>query len=40
MKPIVKPIPKKPKPEPKPKKDEKTLTELKKASVIPPMWIR
>ena len=33
MKPIVKPIPKKPKPEPKPKKEEKTLTELKKASV-------
>ena len=32
MKPIVKPIPKKPKP--KPKKEEKTLTELKKASVI------
>ena len=38
MKPIVKPIPKKPKP--KPKKEEKTLTELKKSSVIPPMWIR
>ena len=38
MKPIVKPIPKKPKP--KPKKKEKTLTELKRNSVITPMWIR
>ena len=36
MKPIVKPIPKKPKPNPKPK--EKTLTELKKKSVTSPIW--
>ena len=38
MKPIVKPIPKKPKQKPKPK--EKSLTELKKNSVLPIMWIR
>ena len=38
MKVIVQPIPKKPKP--KPKKKEKTLTELKKNSYIPSMWIR
>lgn len=37
MKPIVKPIPKKPKPNPKPK--EKTLTELKKKSVTSPIWL-
>ena len=37
MKPIVKPIPKKPKPNPKPK--EKSLSELKRNSVIPTMWI-
>ena len=36
MKPIVKPIPKKPKPNPKPK--EKTLTELKRKSVKAPLW--
>ena len=35
MKPIVKPIPKKPKPKPK----EKSLSELKRDSVIPTMWI-
>ena len=35
MKPIVKPIPKKPKPKPK----EKSLSELKRDSVIPIMWI-
>ncbi len=35
MKPIVKPIPKKPKPKPK----EKSLSELKRNSVIPTMWI-
>ena len=34
MKPIVKPIPKKPKPKPK----EKTLTELKRKSVKAPLW--
>ena len=34
MKPIVKPIPKKPKPKPK----EKTLTELKRKSVTTPLW--
>ena len=34
MKPIVKPIPKKPKPKPK----EKTLTELKRKSVTAPLW--
>ena len=38
MKPIVKPIPKKPKPNPKPK--EKTLTELKKKSVTSPIWLQ
>ncbi len=38
MKPIVKPIPKQPKPKPKPK--EKTLSELKRKSVITPLWIR
>ena len=38
MKPIVKPIPKKPKQ--KPKEKEKSLTELKKNSYIPSMWIR
>ena len=37
MKPITKPIPKKPKPNPKPK--EKTLTELKKKSVTSPIWL-
>ena len=37
MKPITKPIPKKPKPNPKPK--EKTLTELKKNSVTSPIWL-
>ena len=36
MKPIVRPIPKKPKPKPK----EKTLTELKRSSVLTPIWIR
>ena len=35
MKPIVKPIPKKPKPKPK----EKTLTELKKKSITSPIWL-
>ena len=35
MKPIVKPIPKKPKSKPK----EKSLSELKRDSVIPIMWI-
>ena len=35
MKPIVKPIPKKLKPKPK----EKSLSELKRNSVIPTMWI-
>ena len=35
MKPIVKPIPKKPKPKPK----EKSLSESKRDSVIPIMWI-
>ena len=35
MKPIVTPIPKKPKPKPK----EKSLSELKRNSVIPTMWI-
>ena len=34
MKPITKPIPKKPKPKPK----EKTLTELKRKSVTAPLW--
>ena len=34
MKPITKPIPKKPKPKPK----EKTLTELKRKSVTTPLW--
>ena len=38
MKPIVKPIPKKPKEKPKPK--EQTLTELKRKSLLPMMWIR
>tara|TARA_S200000501_G_C20697312_1_gene687917 strand:- start:491 stop:607 length:117 start_codon:yes stop_codon:yes gene_type:complete len=38
MKPIVKPISKKPKQ--KPKEKEKSLTELKKNSYIPSMWIR
>ena len=37
MKPIVKPIPKEPKS--KPKKKEKPLTELKRNSIITPMWI-
>ena len=37
MKPIVKPIPKKPKSKPKPK--EKSLSELKKNSVVPNLWI-
>ena len=37
MKPIVTPIPKKPKPNPKPK--EKTLTELKRKSFTPPIWL-
>ena len=37
MKPITKPIPKKPKPNPKPK--EETLTELKKKSVTSPIWL-
>ena len=37
MKPITKPIPKKPKPNPKPK--EKTLTELKKKSITSPIWL-
>ncbi len=37
MKPIVKPIPKKPKPNPQPK--EKTLTELKRKSVTSPIWL-
>ena len=37
MKPIVKPIPKKPKP--KPKEKEKSLTELKMNSVKTPIWI-
>ena len=37
MKPIVTPIPKKPKPNPKPK--EKTLTELKRESVTPTLWL-
>ena len=36
MKPITKPIPKKPKPNPKPK--EKTLTELKRKSFTPTLW--
>ena len=36
MKPIVRPIPKKPKPNPKPK--EKTLTVLKRKSVKAPLW--
>ena len=40
MKPIVTPIPKKPKQVPKEKEKEKTLTELKKNSYIPSMWIR
>ena len=35
MKPIVKPIPKKPKPKPK----EKSLSESKRDSVIPIIWI-
>ena len=34
MKPIVTAIPKKPKPKPK----EKTLSELKRESVIPTLW--
>ena len=38
MKPIVKPIAKKPKQVPKEK--EKSLTELKRNSVTPNMWIR
>ena len=37
MKPIVKPIPKEPKSNPK--KKEKSLTELKRNSVITSMWI-
>lgn len=37
MKPIVRPIPKKPKQSPKEK--EKSLTELKRNSVLTPMWI-
>ena len=37
MKPIVRPIPKEPKP--KPKKKEKSLTELKRNSVINSIWI-
>ncbi len=37
MKPIVKPIPKKPKP--KTKEKEKSLTELKMNSVKTPIWI-
>ena len=37
MKPIVTPIPKKPKPKPKPK--ENTLTELKRKSVTPTLWL-
>ena len=42
MKPIVKPIPKKPKQKPKEKEKDKdkSLTELKKNSYIPSMWIR
>ncbi len=36
MKPIVKPIPKKPKPNPKPK--EKSLTKLGRKSVTPILW--
>ena len=41
MKPITKPIPKKPKPKPKPnpKPKEKTLTDLKKKSVTSPIWL-
>ena len=35
MKPIITPIPKKPKPKPK----EKSLSESKRDSVIPIMWI-
>ena len=38
MKPIAKPIPKKPKPNPKPK--EKTLTELKKKLVTSPIGLQ
>ena len=37
MRPIVKPIPKKPKP--KTKEKEKSLTELKMNSVKTPIWI-
>ena len=37
MKPIIKPIPKKPKP--KTKEKEKSLTELKMNSVKTPIWI-
>ena len=37
MKPIVKPIPKKPKPKPKRKKNP---NRVKRNSVITPMWIR
>tara|TARA_S200000501_G_scaffold353286_1_gene372960 strand:+ start:606 stop:719 length:114 start_codon:yes stop_codon:yes gene_type:complete len=37
MKPIVRPIPKEPKS--KPKKKEKSLSELKRNSIITPMWI-
>ena len=40
MKPIVTPIPKKPKQVPKEEEKEKSLTELKRNSVTPNMWIR
>ena len=40
MKPIVKPIPKKPKQVSKEKEKGKSLTEMKRNSVMKPMWIR